>query len=91
MSRGWDAAAVREKTQKAPPKFIDEPCPRCGSPSRVVNGAWLRFVRKRVGLTLRQFAKRAGVSAPYICDIERNRRNCLPAMREQYEQFEGFL
>ncbi len=75
---------------KPPPKFTHGSCPTCGSPKSVINGAWLRFVRLRAGLTLREFAKRAGVSAPYICDIERNRRNCLPEMRKNYETFAGF-
>jgi transcriptional regulator with XRE-family HTH domain len=75
---------------KAPTKFFDMPCGSCGSPRAVVNGAWLRFVRKRAGLSLREFAVRAGVSAAYICDIEHNRRNCLPEMRKNYETFEGF-
>lgn len=76
--------------RKAPPKFTHAFCSRCGAPRSVVNGDWLRFVRLRAGLTLRQFAKRAGVSAVYISDIERNKRNCLPKMRQQYETFEGF-
>lgn len=66
-------------------KFRDEPCSQCGSPRAVVNGAWLRERRKRAGLTLREMARRAGVSAAYVCDIEHSRRNCLPAMREAYE------
>ena len=67
------------------PKFKDEPCSQCGAPRSVVNGAWLRKQRERAGLSLREFAKRQGVSAPYVCDIEHNRRNCLPPMRAAYE------
>lgn len=73
---------------KQPAKFTHQSCPTCGTPRSVVNGEWLRFVRKGAGLTLRQFAERAGVSAPYICDIELNRRNCLPEMRARYEALE---
>lgn len=75
---------------RKPSKFAEQPCSLCGTPRSVVNGEWLRFVRKCAGLTLRQFAKRAGVSPAYICDIEHNRRNCLPEMRAQYETFEDF-
>lgn len=71
-------------------KFTHSACPRCGTPQTVLNGAWLRERRKRAGMTLREFAKRVGVSAPYICDIERNRRNCLPAMRDAYENLASF-
>lgn len=77
-------------TEKKPAKFHPQPCSMCGTPKTVVNGEWLRFVRKRAGLSLRDFAKRAGVSAAYICDIEHNRRNCLPEMRANYETFEDF-
>lgn len=66
-------------------KFTYGACPRCGAPQSMLNGAWLRKCRERAGLTLREFATRAGVSAPYICDIEKNRRNCLPGMRALYE------
>lgn len=55
----------------------------------MIDGAWLRDTRKRAGLTLRQFAERRGVSAAYICDIEKNRRNCLPAMKAAYEALEA--
>ncbi len=71
-------------------KFKSEPCTRCGSAQTVVNGAWLREVRKLAGLSLREMSRRVGVSAPYLCDIERNRRNCLPAMRDAYENLTSF-
>jgi transcriptional regulator with XRE-family HTH domain len=50
-----------------------------------MNPAWLRWKRQRAELTLRAFADKAGVSAPYICDIELGRRTCLPEMRARYE------
>lgn len=71
-------------------KFTERPCPACGTPKSVVNGAWLRERRKRAGLTLREFAKRAGVSEAYICNIELGRRNCLPSMRDAYENIASF-
>jgi transcriptional regulator with XRE-family HTH domain len=71
-------------------KFKPEPCSQCGAQRSVINGAWLREVRKSAGLTLREMARRVGMSAAYICDIERNRRNCLPAMRDAYEHLTSF-
>lgn len=71
-------------------KFKQQPCSQCGTPRSVLNGDWLRHTRKHAGLTLRQFAERVGVSAAYICDIEKNRRNCLPAMRDAYECLTSF-
>jgi transcriptional regulator with XRE-family HTH domain len=71
-------------------KFKPEPCSQCGAQRSVINGAWLREVRKSAGLTLREMARRCDVSAAYICDIEHNRRNCLPAMRDAYENLTSF-
>jgi transcriptional regulator with XRE-family HTH domain len=51
---------------------------------RVVNGADLRERRQRAGLTQRAFGRRAGVTSPYISDIERNRRACPPDILAVY-------
>ncbi len=66
-------------------KFRDHPCSQCGSLKPVINGAWLRSRRQRAGLSLRAMALRLGFSAAYVCDIELNRRNCLPPVRAAYE------
>jgi transcriptional regulator with XRE-family HTH domain len=66
-------------------KFKDMPCGSCGAPRSVVDGAWLRQQRIKAGLGLREMAQRLGFSAPYICDIELNRRNCTPKVRAAYE------
>lgn len=68
-----------------PAKFKDEPCKTCGTARSVVNGAWLRRVRKDAGLSLREAARLAGYSVPYLCDVEYNRRGCTPKMRAFYE------
>lgn len=66
-------------------KFIDAPCPRCGSPKSVVNGRWLRIEREIAGLTLHEMGRRLGFSAVYLSDVERNRRTCTPKIRAAYE------
>jgi DNA-binding XRE family transcriptional regulator len=71
-------------------KFKQEACRLCGTPRTVVDGAWLRERRKKAGYSLRAFADRVGVSPAYICDIEHNRRNCLPSMRDAYENIASF-
>jgi transcriptional regulator with XRE-family HTH domain len=38
-------------------------------------GEAVRFVRERRGLTLREVARRIGVSAPFLSDVEHNRRS----------------
>lgn len=37
-------------------------------------GEAIRFLREARGLTLRELARRVGVSAPFLSDVERNRR-----------------
>jgi len=66
-------------------KFTHGACPTCGTPRTIINGRWLRHERQRAGLTLREMARRLGFSAPYICDVELNRRNCSPKIRAAYE------
>lgn len=61
-----------------------EKCPCCDSVIYRVNGLWLRWKRMRAGISLREFARRANVSAAYISDIERNRRGCLHEMHVAY-------
>lgn len=63
----------------------EEPCPRCGSLEQVINGLWLRSKRIKAGITLREFARRLDLSAPYISDIETNRRTVTPAILKAYE------
>lgn len=41
----------------------------------LVTGASIRHVRKGLGLSGREVAKRAGISAPYLCDIEMGNRH----------------
>jgi len=60
-------------------------CPTCGEGQiEKVNPVWLRHVREQAGVTLRAMAKRAGVSAPYLCDIEHERRNCPQRVYVEY-------
>jgi ribosomal protein S14 len=67
-------------------KFTKNPCPTCGTPHAVINGFWLAAVRKRAGESQRQLAFRLGYAPAYLCDIERNRRNCPKEIREAYER-----
>ena len=41
-------------------------------------GELLTRRRKEKGITLREFARRTGVSAEYLCNIEKNRRTAPP-------------
>ena len=72
-------------TEASISKWITSACSRCGSPTLTINGAWLRREREMEGLSLRGMARRCGVTPMYLCDIERNRRNCTDTIRGYYE------
>jgi hypothetical protein len=57
-----------------PSKYRTAVCSHCGSPNQVVCGGYLRALRESAGVSLRQMAKRLGLSAAYVSDIERNHR-----------------
>ena len=79
-------ARKRGPTSPGERKYLDVPCPSCGAPDRILNGIWCANVRKAMGEPQRQFAFRLGYAPSYISDIERNRRNCPPEIREAYER-----
>jgi predicted transcriptional regulator len=45
----------------------------------IIDGDKLRQAREATGLTMRALAERIGVSAPYLCDLEKNRRTATDA------------
>lgn len=65
------------------------PCPRCGGSGRVpddrVLGAVMRAKRTAADLSLRDMAKRTGVTASYLCDLELGRRQWGAKQRAMYE------
>jgi transcriptional regulator with XRE-family HTH domain len=63
-------------------------------------GEAVRFLREQRGLTLRELARRIGVSAPFLSDVEHNRRSteklnelasALDVPFDQLNQFNGRL
>lgn len=56
-------------------------CPVCGTPrvSIVLDGSRLRKARLEEGTGLCEMARRLGISAPYLVDIEFGRRAVRPA------------
>lgn len=50
------------------------PCPLCGGTRKRLNGPWLRYRRVEIEQSLRTIAQRVGISAAYLSDLERNRR-----------------
>lgn len=65
-------------------RHIYEPCPTCHRERRVVDGGWLRQQRERSGVSLRELARRIGVSPPYLSDVELNRRGRTTKIVEAY-------
>lgn len=50
-------------------------CSACKTAVPVVDGYYLKELRKKAGISLREVARQLGFSPAYICDIENNRRN----------------
>jgi len=69
---------------KQPPKYITVTCGHCEQTRQVPSGAWLRWDRERHGVGLREFARKAGFSAPFISDVERNNRLVTPRLEKAY-------
>jgi hypothetical protein len=59
-------------------------CPTCGQLRKVINGSWLKDRRVLAGLTLKQVGAMVGVSAPYLCDVEKGRRNVTEKVLDVY-------
>ena len=64
-------------------KYRTEPCSYCGGSRRVLNGPWLRHRRLAIEQSLRTIATRVGISAAYLSDIERNRREPSSAVADR--------
>jgi len=50
-------------------------CPRCGGSGKLPDSSWMRSTRLEKGLSLREVANEIGISASYLSDLERGRRN----------------
>lgn len=65
-------------------------CRRCKGSGREwhTDPASLQARRKAAGLSLRELALRAGLSAMYLCDVELGRRRATDHIVEHYEALE---
>ena len=59
-------------------------CHVCGGPRTFIDGASLRIKRQEAGVSLRRLAKQMAYSAPYLCDLELNRRDCSLDLAKRY-------
>ena len=53
--------------------------------TEVPNRGELRLIRERTGTSLRAMARRMGLSAPYVSDVELDRRRATPEIVHAYE------
>jgi predicted transcriptional regulator len=72
-------------SSKAPPRYAPHTCGHCGMTRKTLNGAWLRWKRLRAGVGLRELARRAGVSAAYLSDVERGNRHATVRAELAYQ------
>lgn len=68
-----------------PPKFAPHTCGHCGMTRKTLNGAWLRWKRKRAGLGLRELSRRVKLSAAFLSDVERGNRHATIRVELAYQ------
>jgi DNA-binding XRE family transcriptional regulator len=61
-------------------------CRACGGKVTKLNPAWLRKTREAAGLSQEAMAKRVGVSAPYLSQVESGKRGGSPRVLAAYQQ-----
>lgn len=63
-------------------------CSCCGGTGKrdEIDGAALRAVRVKVGVSVWQLAKQLGFSAAYLSDIELGKRGCSARIEQVYER-----
>jgi transcriptional regulator with XRE-family HTH domain len=59
-------------------------CRLCGRKALVTDGATLRRMRLGAGVSLRRVAAEMGVSAGYLCDMQKGDRRVTPRMRSLF-------
>ena len=70
----------------SPKGWRPRPCTRCGQEERVYRPAWLRAVRERAGVTLREFCRRLGKNPSFISNVETGKVHCPVWLSEEYEK-----
>ena len=68
------------------PAKVYSSCPRCDGMGQWINGAWLRWQRKRAGVTATAVAVDLEISLEYVTHMELNLRMPSARMVRYYEQ-----
>ena len=79
---------ARARAPKRATEATEHVCPRCGGagwlPDDKATGKRMRAMREAKGLSGREVARRMGMSAPYICDLELGKRFWNTKVTERY-------
>lgn len=75
------------------PKIFDFPytmmgsaCPTCGTARESIDGRSLRAAREVCKVSLRELARRIGLSAAYLSQVERNQRSVTRKVLALYKR-----
>ena len=61
-------------SMRLPERYRLRKCPTCGSQMKETTGSFLRAWRAQQNVGLREMARKLGLSAAYLSDVELNRR-----------------
>ena len=75
------------KTFDFPYTMMGSTCPSCGAARESIDGRSLRAARSACGVSLRELARRIGLSAAYLSDVERNKRNVTRMLLGLYRRW----
>ena len=71
------------------------PCPRCAGTGSILDprtvGQQMRELREKKSVSVREIARKLGLSAPYISDLELGRRAFNAALIQRYKKALGSL
>lgn len=59
-------------------------CPKCGGSGELPNPGEMRKIRLNRNIRLREMARRLKISAAYLSDLERGKRDWNDAKRQAY-------
>ena len=55
-------------------------------PDNAATGLALRTMRRKVPLSLREVARRMGITAPYLCDLEQGKRGWTNDLAKRFQE-----
>lgn len=74
------------KTFDFPYTMRGDTCPTCGTARESIDGRSLRAAREVCEMSLRELARRIGLSATYLSQVERNQRHVTQKVLGLYKR-----